>query len=52
MNLIQDALKGGVFAGRNVRIEGLQELDGPVWIGFRAGDFVLDTLRDLSSVPP
>jgi multiple sugar transport system ATP-binding protein len=38
MNLMEGALKGGVFEGRNVRIPGLKGPDGPVTLGFRAED--------------
>ena len=38
MNLMQGKITGGVFEGKNVRIEGLAAPDGPVTLGFRAED--------------
>jgi len=41
MNLMQGEIGGGVFTGKNVRIEGLSAADGPVQLGFRAEDAAL-----------
>lgn len=38
MNLMDGTIKGGVFEGKNVRIEGLKAADGEVTLGFRAED--------------
>ena len=38
MNLMDGTIKGGVFEGTNVRIEGLNAADGEVTLGFRAED--------------
>ncbi len=38
MNLMEGELSGGVFTGKNVRVEGLNGPDGPVQLGFRAED--------------
>ncbi|MCC1492982.1 ABC transporter ATP-binding protein [Cognatishimia sp. F0-27] len=38
MNLLEGALKDGVFTGKNVRIAGLTGPDGPVTLGYRAED--------------
>ncbi|NNF91299.1 MAG: ABC transporter ATP-binding protein [Boseongicola sp.] len=38
MNLMQGTINGGVFEGKNVRIEELAAPDGPVTLGFRAED--------------
>ncbi|MEM7520830.1 MAG: ABC transporter ATP-binding protein [Pseudomonadota bacterium] len=41
MNLMDGTIKGGVFEGTNVRIEGLSAADGDVTLGFRAEDAAL-----------
>ena len=38
MNLMSGTLKGGVFEGESVRVEGLSGPDGAVTLGFRAED--------------
>ncbi|WP_439136967.1 ABC transporter ATP-binding protein [Roseicyclus sp.] len=38
MNLMAGEIRGGVFTGQNVRIDGLNGPDGPVTLGFRAED--------------
>jgi multiple sugar transport system ATP-binding protein len=38
MNLMDGTIRGGVFEGANVRIEGLKAADGEVTLGFRAED--------------
>ncbi|OAN85868.1 ABC transporter ATP-binding protein [Sulfitobacter geojensis] len=38
MNLMDGTIRGGVFEGANVRIEGLRAADGEVTLGFRAED--------------
>ncbi|MGR3541921.1 MAG: ABC transporter ATP-binding protein [Hasllibacter sp.] len=38
MNLMNGTLRGGVFEGANVRIEGIDAPDGEVVLGFRAED--------------
>ncbi|MEM9699066.1 MAG: ABC transporter ATP-binding protein [Pseudomonadota bacterium] len=42
MNLMDGTLKGGVFEGTNVRIDGLSAADGEVTLGFRAEDASVD----------
>ena len=41
MNLLEGTVNGGVFAGENVRVAGLDAPDGPVTLGFRAEDVTL-----------
>ncbi len=41
MNLMEGEVSGGVFAGENVRVEGLSAPDGPVILGFRAEDALM-----------
>jgi len=41
MNLMDGTISGGVFEGKNVRIDGLNAADGEVTLGFRAEDAAL-----------
>ena len=41
MNLMEGTLQGGTFTGDNVSISGLTGPDGPVALGFRAGEATL-----------
>ncbi len=50
MNLMDGAIRDGVFEGANVRIEGLKAADGEVTLGFRAEDAaVSDTQAQINA---
>jgi multiple sugar transport system ATP-binding protein len=50
MNLMTGELQGGVFTGKNVRIEGLNGPDGPVHLGFRAEDAAIAENADFGQI--
>jgi multiple sugar transport system ATP-binding protein len=49
MNLVEGEMKGGVFEGRGLRIEGLEARDGKAVLGFRAEDATLEGGTELSA---
>ncbi|MCU4654675.1 ABC transporter ATP-binding protein [Roseibacterium sp. SDUM158016] len=49
MNLVEGEMKGGVFEGRGIRIEGLSARDGKSVLGFRAEDAMLEGGAELSA---
>jgi multiple sugar transport system ATP-binding protein len=49
MNLVEGEMKGGVFEGRGLRIEGLSARDGQAVLGFRAEDATLEGGTELSA---
>ena len=49
MNLVEGEIRGGVFEGRGLRIEGLSARDGKSVLGFRAEDATLSGGSELSA---
>jgi multiple sugar transport system ATP-binding protein len=49
MNLVEGEIRGGVFEGRGLRIEGLNARDGKAVLGFRAEDATLSGGSELSA---
>ncbi|MHA7886219.1 MULTISPECIES: ABC transporter ATP-binding protein [Roseicyclus] len=49
MNLVEGEIRGGVFEGRGLRIEGLSARDGKSVLGFRAEDATLSGGTELSA---
>ncbi|MCT4683848.1 MAG: ABC transporter ATP-binding protein [Roseicyclus sp.] len=49
MNLVEGEIRGGVFEGRGLRIEGLSAREGKAVLGFRAEDAALSGGSELSA---